>query len=385
MVLNSTADIECTEVQTRSTITIKPRKKRRNSLVSVSAKLIRQAKSKSAPVCPTFSTDDDIEIRETLKDRSKTRTKRTRSRSFTHVKQCEKETPVQMCTPRTILTLPLVESCIQYLTDAKVYKIKGIFRECGNYTNTQAALTTLRNSSVEKHTEIYQQLAHNDVADLLKALISFLGKPLIDDRTFKLLSVLPHLRIVNPQVKEFELAHLQRLYINSVLTSSHKEAFALLAATFSFLRKVIKHKAENCMGLSNVATVFAPLILPAPSATNISNFMKESQSCISLMEDLLHHFLVEPELFLPRFSVGKLKTFSAINKEDILGECIIPGDTLTIFHRDLDYCCVVFQTKILVVSPTQFDSLYQKPSRKEQTCKAPHRLSLTLSSLPFTN
>lgn len=165
-----TTEIEESKSPRLRKLTKGSRFKRRNSLFHVNTNQVwhlNQAKSKSAPAGISFATDE-VQLRENCTIRSKHRTRNRKSKSLTHAKECEEETPESFCTPRTIQTLPLVESCIAFMKSEKrkaipnlvtisnrftVYKVKGIFRECGNYINTQNALSTLRNTLKEKHTE----------------------------------------------------------------------------------------------------------------------------------------------------------------------------------------------------------------------------------------
>mmetsp|Transcript_23162 Transcript_23162/g.35252 ORF Transcript_23162/g.35252 Transcript_23162/m.35252 type:complete len:383 (+) Transcript_23162:39-1187(+) len=352
-------------------------RRRRNSLFHIKEKPTQTQSEisdlgydiKSSPSAPVIRT----------RENGKLRVARVNSKSFTHgTKRCEMESPLNFCSPRTALTLPLVESCINYLNSVEGYKTPGIFREAGNFNSIQASLADIKQTSLEKHPEIFAKLGVIGTANLLKTLLKLLERPLIDENCFEQLRVIAEMKhiSVDPQSCDFQLDELQNLYYNAVLTSTRfKEMFGLLSIVLSFLVKVAKHEKKSKMGFGNIATVFAPLILPTPETTIMNQFIEENKARIALLENLLRRSANEPKSLDPRFSVGKLESLFATKSGTINGECVIRGDCFTVFHRKENLVCVLFGSKALVIPTTQLDDLFCKKKKLSKSRRLSRRIT----------
>lgn len=133
-----------------------------------------------------------------------------------------------------------------------------------------------------------------------------------------------------------------------------------LRKIFNFLQKVIDNESKTNMNISNVATIFAPLLLPTPQVSDIQDFIAENEKSISFLKLLLEKYSnVGKWLLRPLFSVGEYEAFVAVKTRKIEDKCILRGDQFVVFHRSkTSVCGILNNRRIIVITRNTLEELF---------------------------
>lgn len=196
---------------------------------------------------------------------------------------------------------------------------------------------------------MFENIGPISSAEVLKNLIKRIKEPLIDERQYTLIQNAQLLKQSGSK-EEFENVDLVSYYINSVLKTISQEKLKTLAKLFGFLGKVIEMESETKMNVTNVSTIFAPLLLPIPKVTDIQEYIEENNKNIAFLKFLFEKYLqVGFHLLENSYSVGEYKAFSAIKTKKIGDRCILRGDQLVVFHRSKTFVCGILNNRRILV------------------------------------
>eukprot|EP00066_Takifugu_rubripes_P021157 XP_011610423.1 PREDICTED: rho GTPase-activating protein 11B [Takifugu rubripes] len=167
----------------------------------------------------------------------------------------------------------LVDACSFLLERAATV---GLFRKPGSLPRIKTVRTKLNNGETCLSTALPY-----DVATLIKQFCRELPEPLFPTEL--------HTALLKAQALPNAKDKTSALQLLSCLLPARNSS--CLHYLFNFLSRVSQRCAENLMTSSNLATVFAPCLLPPPSKAEMS------ESRLELRVLVLHAFIENPHLF----------------------------------------------------------------------------------------
>ena len=152
----------------------------------------------------------------------------------------------------------IVQKCFHFIS--KYLQSRGLFRINGSMSVVEKLVEAF-DSGKDIRIEDYTR-DPNDVCSLLKRFISELPEPIFNQKLTE--SLIATLNDEN----SFSRLSTTRDICDTLDEYSH----ALLECLFYFLRDVSKHSDKNKMNVSNLATVFGPILTQQPDATMVTSF-----------------------------------------------------------------------------------------------------------------
>jgi len=321
-----------------------------------------------------------VELRDHKRTKEGLITRRTKAKSIGYTPRGEAIGYTSQITARTRSKFPIIISCVKHLTEIQAFSCCGIFRECGDFPKIQKAYDTIQTTDQRDEDErIFKEIGIFGTADLLKTIINRLNGPLINEQCFQRLKIVTTLRTHTPE--EYQTPNdnmfLRHLYIHAVLNLLPQKLLQVLREIFSFLVKVIQNRNETKMDSKNIATIFAPLLLPCGmNGMDISLFMQDNKSKIEFMCYLLDRFVEEPKILEKRFSKGSFEDVEFPRSGSISeqGPLILRGDLFTVFHRTKSVICGILGETAYLIRIDEFNKLIEPPEIIEKP-KSPSLIS----------
>lgn len=173
--------------------------------------------------------------------------------------------------------------------------------------------------------------------------------------------------ISHPQKHCFLKDELFSIFVNASLNYSRRN-FSVIVEIFRFLKLIIENSEITKMNSYNIATIFAPLLLPSvnSSINDVSQIIAENENQINTMKFILDVICNQKDNFVQKY---KLISKTATQSGKLNNDVVIRGDTIIEFFRN-DICvCAYFNDLLYVIDIKAYDDLFSKSSNiLKDTC-----------------
>lgn len=173
--------------------------------------------------------------------------------------------------------------------------------------------------------------------------------------------------ISHPQKHCFLKDELFSIFVNASLNYSRRN-FSVIVEIFRFLKLIIENSEITKMNSYNIATIFAPLLLPSVngSINDVSQIIAENENQINTMKFILDVICNQKDNFVQKY---KLISKTATQSGKLNNDVVIRGDTIIEFFRN-DICvCAYFNDLLYVIDIKAYDDLFSKSSNiLKDTC-----------------
>ena len=198
---------------------------------------------------------------------------------------------------------------------------------------------------------IFEPLDLISIADVLKLVLRTLSGPLITSRCKRKLILAPLLLPYDDSADiSITYEHAVTLYINSTLSMLTYKRFDIIQKLLSFLLRVIAHEAKSRMGVTNISTLFAPILFGMPhnaKGKSCDSFVEENTKTVELLQFLLLQAQQHPKYF--KHKSNMIQSRYAIRNFEFQDKQFVMGEKIELFHRTADTSLIVFKKRIYEV------------------------------------